>query len=141
MYIKWIRRGLVLCLIAVSSVTVFLVVDTVSAQASSNRRFDNPANYSLVQDVFEFRSSPHILTLQFRGEPITRNIVEWHVVGVPAGVASASVTRVDGENVFRFAGMAPQPQHMFNVVATVMEADRPIITIQLTVLIRNSDLV
>ena len=139
LHLRWIRRGLVLLLVIVSSVTVFLVWDTVSAQAgggSEARR--NEANYALVQDSFEFRNTPYILTLHFRGAAITANTVEWHVVGLPSGVSFASINRINGQNVFSFAGLAPQPEHSFNIMATVMEAGSPVVSVQLVVSIHTA---
>jgi len=133
MYIKWIRRGLVMLLVVVSSVTVYLVVDTVTARADNDGAARNPANYALVQNHFEYSSSPYVLTLQFKGKPINTNTVEWRVLSSPAGVTSANIIRADGQNEFSFSGLAPQTSYTFIIVATVMQANNPVASVQLTV--------
>ena len=125
-------------LVVVSGVTVFLIADTVSAQTGGGGAAVNPRNYTLVQDSFEFRDSPYILTLQFRGAPIVTNTVGWHVSGLPSGVISATVKRVNGQNVLEFIGSAPRPEHAINIVATVMQADRQLASVQFTVSILAS---
>jgi hypothetical protein len=120
-------------LVAVSTFTVFLAVDTIAAQAGGLGGAGNLANYNLAQDRFEFNNSTYNLTLQFRGAPIIDNSVEWHVVGtLPMGVASARIDRINGQTVFRFFGFAPHPEHVFNIIAVVTDGNRQIV-IPLTV--------
>jgi len=135
MHIKWIRTGLVLMLVAVSGATAFMLVDSVVAQAQAGQSPGNPLNYTLVQDRFEFSDSPYILTLQFRGTPITTNAVEWHVGSLPIGVHLAEIKRRNGQNEFAFQGVAPASEYTFNIYATVMQANKQLAFVQLTVAI------
>jgi len=124
-------------LVVVSGVTVFWVADGISAQASSGRSPGNSGNYRLVQNVFAHGSSPHVLTLQFRGTSITTNTVDWRIVDSPVGVTHASITRVNGQNILSFSGAMPQPSHTFNILAVVNEANRHVASVQLTVMVYN----
>jgi hypothetical protein len=123
-------------LVAVMLATVVMIADTVVAQASSGGAAGNSANYSLAQNRFELNSG-YILTLQFRGTPVT-NVVQWHVVKTPSGVVSANINRVNGQNVFSFTGLAPAPEHTFNIIAVVMEGNTEVATIHLTVSIHTA---
>ena len=138
MYIKWIRRGLVLLMVAVSAVTVFLVWDTVEARAYGGGPSGNTGNYSLVQDRFEFNGSSYLLTLQYKGSPIHANIVDWQVVGLSPGVMSASINRINGQNVFTFNSHTSRPEYSFRILATVMQANMPLASVQLAVVIHNN---
>jgi len=135
MNIKWIRRGLIILLVVVASTTVYMIADGVSVQAASGRTTGNPSNYRLVQDRFELGDLPYVLTLQFRGTPITTNTVEWYMVSSSSGVMSASITRINGENVLRFTEFGQQQEHTFNILADVMEANSVVASVQLTVVV------
>jgi hypothetical protein len=139
MHIKWIRTGLVLMLVVISGATAFMLVDTVVAQAQAGQSPGNPWNYTLVQDRFEFNNdSPYILTLQFRGNPILTNTVEWRVAQMPDGVTSASIRRINGQNVLRFTGHVPTSAYSFNIVANVMQDGRQLASVQLVVSVHTA---
>lgn len=117
---------------------VAMVWDSVTAQASgSGDAMVRVSDYSLATESFEFRSPEFGIVLLYKGEPVLSK-VEWHVIGAPSGVVTASIDRVNGVNRFIYTGLPPKTNYIFDVIASVKKSGGSMVDVPLTIQIYNS---
>lgn len=124
-------------LIVVAGASIMNAWNPITAEARSEAAQRNASNYALAESVFEFGSSPIVLTLCYKDIPVIKAI-EWDITASPPELFLIKINRVNGQNLLIYAGIPPKTAYIVNITATVMSGNSPLVRVPLTVEILNS---